>query len=150
MDQNPKNRIITLLLSVIIIVLLLLLIRGCNKQAVVTGPQLGKPGTEYFNQEDVKIKKTEAGKIGVSIPASVAVNEGKALITVRNTGEQSIVPYTIIGGREVYRASKVLAPGDRVAAVIPAGDSATACITYVETLTGEKFSVTTRLVRGGI
>jgi hypothetical protein len=149
MEQKSKNRIITLLLSVIIIVLLLLLIRGCNKQAVVTGPQLGKPGTEYFNQ-DVIIKKTEGGKIGVSIPASVAVNEGKALITVRNTGEQSIVPYTIIGGREVYRASKVLAPGDRVAAVIPAGDSATACITYVETLTGEKFSVTTRLVRGGI
>lgn len=146
MDQNPKNRIITLLLSVIIIVLLLLLIRGCNRQPVVTGPQLGKPGTEYFNQDPQKQEQQNLGKIGVSIPASLAVQNGKALITVKNTGQQAYIPYTLADGKEVYRASRVLEPGEKVSAVIATG-AAEKCVTYVETLTGEKFSVTTRLVR---
>lgn len=146
--EKRRNRITTAILMVIIMILLLLLLRGCHQQAIDSDPMLGKPGTEYFNQDtpNKEVLKT-GGTIGVSIPASITVKDEKALLSIKNTGEESIIPHTLVNGEEVYRASRILDPGDKVSAVIPTGDKADKCITYVETLGGEKFSVTTNLVR---
>ncbi len=137
----------TWILWVIIALLLFALIYSYTRPVQeVAGPELGKPGTEYFNQEPEKQEQEKLGKIGVSIPACLTVQDEKALITITNTGDQAYVPYTLAEGREIYRASKIIEPGEKVSAVIPVG-TAKSCITYVETLHGEKFSVTTKLVR---
>ena len=131
----------------VIVLLLLALVYQNNKPVTeAVGPELGKPGTEFFNQEPQKKQKEKLGKIGVSIPGSLNVKDYKALMSIKNTGEQAIVPYTLVGEKEVYRSSKVLEPGESVSAVIPVGN-ADKCVTYVETLNGEKFSVTSKLVR---
>lgn len=147
--ENQKNKRKTIVLWVIIVLLLGLLAWKFSKepepQPTVT-PNLGNPGTEYFNQEPQKQEQQKFGKIGVSIPASFAVQDGKALITIKNTGQQAFIPYLLAEGRESYRASRVIKPGEKVSAVIPVG-TADKCVTYVETLNGEKFSVTSKLVQ---
>ena len=131
----------------IILLLLLLLIQQMTspQEKKILGPQLGAPGTEYFNEDPPKQEQQKSGSIGVSIPASLAVQDGKSLITIKNTGQQAYVPYTLAEGKEVYRASRVINPGEKVSAVIPVG-KADKCVTYVETRNGEKFSVTSKLV----
>ena len=132
--------------AIIILLLLLLIYQTTSPQEKKLGPQLGAPGTEYFNEDPPKQEQQKSGSIGVSIPASLAVQDGKSLITIKNTGQQAYVPYTLAEGKEVYRASRVINPGEKVSAIIPVG-KADKCVTYVETLNGEKFSVTSKLVR---
>lgn len=143
---EQKNRKTWVLWAVIALLLLALVYQNTRPVQEVVEPKLGKPGTEFFNQEPQKQEQQKSGKIGVSIPASLAVQDGKALISIKNTGQQAYVPYTLAGGREIYRASRVINPGEKVSAVIPVG-AAKSCVTYVETLNGEKFSVTSKLVR---
>lgn len=145
-QDQKKNRKTWVLWAVIALLLIALVYQNTRPVQEVADPKLGKPGTEYFNQEPQKQDKEKLGKIGVSIPASLAVQDGKSLITIKNTGQQAYVPYTLAEGREIYRASRVIEPGEKVSAVIPVG-KADKCVTYVETLNGEKFSVTSKLVR---
>lgn len=143
---EKKNHKTWVLWAVIALLLIALAYQNTRPVQEVVEPKLGKPGTEFFNQEPQKQEQQKSGKIGVSIPASLAVQDGKSLITIKNTGQQAFIPYSLAGGREVYRASRVIEPGEKVSAVIPVGSAAN-CVTYVETMTGEKFSVTSKLVR---
>lgn len=146
--KRKKNHKAWILWIVIAILTLALIYQNTRPVQEGTGPELGKPGTEYFNQEPQKQNKEnkeKSGEIGVSVPASLMVQNGKALISIKNTGQQAYVPYTLAEGREIYRASRVINPGEKISAVIPVGTAAS-CVTYVETLNGEKFSVTTKLL----
>ncbi|HBK69357.1 MAG TPA: hypothetical protein DDZ91_12000 [Firmicutes bacterium] len=146
-DKEPKkDRKTWLLWAIIALLLLALLYQATRPDQEVTGPKLGKPGTEYFNQEPQKQGIENSGRIGVSIPASLTVQDGKAMIRIKNTGQQAYVPYTLAEGREIYRSSRIIEPGDEVNAIIQVGN-ADKCVTYVETLDGGKFSVTSKLTR---
>ena len=144
--KRKKNRKAWILWIVIAILTLTLIYQNTRPVQEGTGPELGKPGTEFFNGKPQKQDKSKLGKIGVSVPASLMVQNGKTLISIKNTGQRAYVPYTLANGKEVYRASRVINPGEKVSAVIPVG-KADKCVTYVETLNGEKFSVTSKLVR---
>lgn len=146
MKEEKKTNVTWILWGVIIVLLLALVYQNNKPVTEAVGPELGKPGTKFFNQEPQKKEKEKLGRIGVSIPASLNVKDYKALISIKNTGEQAIVPYTLVGKKEVYRSSRVLEPGESLSAVIPVGN-ADKCVTYVETLNGEKFSVTSKLIR---
>ena len=144
--KRKKNRKAWILWIVIAMLTLTLIYQNTRPVQEVTGLKLGNPGTEFFNGKPQKQDKSKLGKIGVSVPASLMVQNGKTLISIKNTGQRAYVPYTLANGKEVYRASRVINPGENVNAVIPVGTAAS-CVTYVETLNGEKFSVTSKLVR---
>ena len=146
-DQEPrKDRKTWLLWAIIALLSLALLYQNSQSDQEVTGPKLGKPGTEYFNQEPQKQGVENSGRIGVSIPASLPVQDGKAMLRMKNTGQQAYIPYTLAEGKEIYRSSRIIEPGDEVNAIISVGNAGK-CVTYLETLSGEKFSVTSKLVR---
>lgn len=143
--NNKTHRIVSVILTIIIIMLLILLFRECDHKPNA-GYILGPPGHEYFNEDPPKEEK-KGGTIGASIPASVAVNNGEIVLPIKNIGEESIVPFTVVDGKEVYRSSKVLASDDKVTAIISVGNTAEECITYIETIDGEVFSITTKFAR---
>ncbi len=68
------------------------------------------------------------------------------MLRMKNTGQQAYIPYTLAEGKEIYRSSRIIEPGDEVNAIISVGNAGK-CVTYLETLSGEKFSVTSKLVR---
>jgi len=112
-----------------------------------THPKLGKPGSELFNTINRKTAQ-ESGKIGASVPASFTVSDNKAQVTIRNTGQVAVAPSCIIAGKEVYRSSRVLNPGESVTAVIAVPSTAQKCVTMVESVDGKKFTITSDLQRG--
>lgn len=106
---------------------------------------LGKPGTEVFDSTFEKEARKKSGRTGVSVPSTFFVRGNKTVITVKNTGDTPIVPSALIGGKEVYRASKILEPGHSVSAVIPVVKKADKCVILVESTEGTKFTVTAKL-----
>ncbi|MGI6405509.1 MAG: hypothetical protein ACOX2E_03360 [Syntrophaceticus sp.] len=138
-DEKERRKSIAWWLIVALLFILAICRFTCQKEAVVP---LVPPEGEYFSQERQEQKQ---GHVGTSIPASVAVQDGKAVIGIINTGSYAYIPYTVAGGKEVYRASRALRPGERVTAVLSVGN-AEKCVTYIQVPSGERFSVTTKLV----
>lgn len=140
-DKKDKRKNIALWLIVILLLILAVCRLACQERKEAITPY-GLPGGEHFGQERQEQKQ---GQVGTSIPASAAVQNGKAVISITNTGSYAYVPYTLVDGKEVYRASRELQPGERVTAVLSVGN-AEKCVTYIQVSSGEKFSVTTKLV----
>lgn len=110
-------------------------------------PALGPSGSEQYSTGDDSSAPAicDDSKIGVSVPASFTVHGGKTQIAIKNTGEVGFVPSALIEGKEVFRASRVLEPGQRVQASIPVQEGAQKCVILVESVKGGKFTVTSTL-----
>ena len=137
-DEKERRKSIAPWLIVILLLVLVMCRVTCQKQEEVS-----VPGNEYFSQEQ---QEQKPGQVGTSIPASAVVRNGEAIISITNTGSCAYTPYTLVEGKEVYRSSRILEPGEKVTVLLPVDNTAKECVTYIQVPTGEKFSVTTKLV----
>lgn len=138
------------MLSVIIFILAgaLVVQQGYFKAIQGDTPKLGQVGSEIYHDGELPKAERKPNKyMAVSIPSVFVVVGDKAQISVKNTGEASLVPSVSINGKEVYRASQVLPSGKTVTAVIPVTKGATKCVTLLEAVEGGKFTVTSKLER---
>lgn len=139
-DEKERRKSIAWWLIVALLFILAICRFTCQKEAVVP---LVPPEGEYFSQER---QEQKPGHVGTSIPASAVVRNGEAIISITNTGSCAYTPYTLVEGKEVYRSSRILEPGEKVTVLLPVDNTAKECVTYIQVPTGEKFSVTTKLI----
>lgn len=85
----------------------------------------GPPGPEEFfrppTQENAK--PVPPGSIGLGVPGMVTASAatGEGLVTVKNSGSTQVVPVIEFQGKEVYRCSRALDPGEAVRARVNFG-----------------------------
>ncbi|MCL6448201.1 MAG: hypothetical protein K6U04_08630 [Armatimonadetes bacterium] len=130
MEEKRENKKEKILWLIIVALLIALIAQNCASRYIYrkTDDQIktGPPGAEEFFQSWAWPLKQEepkpAGKVGLAVPAGVVADkDGNAVVIIRNQGDQPAVPVVKFRGREVYRCSRALGPGEAVKAKVAFG-----------------------------